>query len=550
MSAVRFDMLLNADADAFRRSCAVWDQLARAVDERADALATSVRRLPEVWESGSAATAAGTHCDGLRRELATSYVPVLTIAQVLAGHADALEQLRGQAEDLVAQGRQAHVTVHPDGSMTLDAGHANEWTARSMSALVWQRDELLRRAAELDARTATLIAENTAGPAGAPAARVPRTAVPPKGSTPAAVKAWWDSLSTEQRRYVVAEYPELVGALDGVPVASRDVANRMVLDQDHDALLGRRAELDAREAHIRAMAAQGRGPELYPGVPNPLGAAMAELDRIGSERAGITGKLAGIDHLGGRLADPEQPRAYLIGFSSADDGRAIVSVGNPDEADNVVTYVPGTTSDLPGIATDLDRAGLMADDANRHDPSGRQTAAVLWLGYDAPDNPALNAPWPNYAEAGAPELRGFQAGLRETHDGPASHNVVLGHSYGSTVVGHAAADGLRADELVFVGSPGVGVDSARELRLDGGVDAGAHVWASTAEHDVIRIAGLDDTMVHGENPAGAGFGGRRFSSADGTWYDPVSTHSQYWDQGNPARRNIAFIVTGQPGRVS
>lgn len=538
-------MVLNADADAFRRASAQWDRLGRALDERSDALAASVRRLPDVWESGPAATAAMTHCDGLRRELDTGYVPVSTIAQALARHADVVQQLREQAEALVAQGRQAHVMVHSDGSMTMDAGHSNEWTARSMSSLVWQRDELLRRAADADARTATVIAENTAGPAGAPAARVPRGSVPPQGSPPATVKAWWDSLSAAQRRYVVAEYPELVGALDGVPVASRDVANRIMLDREHDVLVDRRSELAARESYIRAMAEQGRGRELYPGLPNPAGAALAELDRINAERAAIDGKLTGIIHLADRLADPDQPRAYLIGFSSAEDGRAIVSIGNPDEAANVVTYVPGTTSDLPGIAADLDRAAVMADDANRYDPSGRQTAGVLWLGYDAPDNPALNAPWPKYAEVGAPELRSFQAGLRETHDGPPSHNVVLGHSYGSTVVGHAAAGGLRADDLIFVGSPGVGVDSAAELHLDGAGDAGAHVWASTAKHDVIRIAGLDDTMAHGENPAGAGFGGRQFASADGTWSDPVGTHSQYWDQGNPARKNIAYIVTGQ-----
>src|SRR3712207_7943187 len=56
-------------------------------------------------------------------------------------------------------------------------------------------------------------------------------------------------------------------------------------------------------------------------------------------------------------------------FSSAGDGRAIVSVGNPDAAGNVVTYVPGTTSDLPGVGGDLKRADVMAADANRIDLS-------------------------------------------------------------------------------------------------------------------------------------------------------------------------------------
>jgi len=34
--------------------------------------------------------------------------------------------------------------------------------------------------------------------------------------------------------------------------------------------------------------------------------------------------------------------------------------------------------------------------------------------------------------------------------------VVLGHSYGSTVIGHTAqqGDGINADAVIFVGSPG------------------------------------------------------------------------------------------------
>ncbi|MEK8109345.1 alpha/beta hydrolase [Micromonospora sp. M12] len=46
---------------------------------------------------------------------------------------------------------------------------------------------------------------------------------------------------------------------------------------------------------------------------------------------------------------------------------------------------------------------------------------------------------------------------------------MLGHSYGSLVVGVAAREhGLAADALVFVGSPGVGVSHAAELGVPSG----------------------------------------------------------------------------------
>ncbi len=39
--------------------------------------------------------------------------------------------------------------------------------------------------------------------------------------------------------------------------------------------------------------------------------------------------------------------------------------------------------------------------------------------------------------------------------------MVLGHSYGSLVVGEAAArDGVHPGDVIFVGSPGVGVNHA------------------------------------------------------------------------------------------
>ena len=51
-------------------------------------------------------------------------------------------------------------------------------------------------------------------------------------------------------------------------------------------------------------------------------------------------------------------------------------------------------------------------------------------------------------------------GSAPRRDGDPAHLTAIGHSYGSTTTGHAAHDhGIPVDDLVFVGSPGVGGDT-------------------------------------------------------------------------------------------
>lgn len=130
---------------------------------------------------------------------------------------------------------------------------------------------------------------------------------------------------------------------------------------------------------------------------------------------------------------------------------------------------------------------------------------ITWVGYDAPQD-ILDAASETYAERAKADLDRFQDGLRVTHEGTPSHNTLIGHSYGSTVIGHTARDeGIDADELVFVGSPGVGVDHASQLNFPIN-----HVFATVAEHDIIHLANLEvrdeygnpHDVVHGFDPTG------------------------------------------------
>ncbi|MFE1176657.1 alpha/beta hydrolase [Streptomyces sp. NPDC058773] len=164
------------------------------------------------------------------------------------------------------------------------------------------------------------------------------------------------------------------------------------------------------------------------------------------------------------------------------------------------------------------------------------TAVVSWLGYDAPEVDGSMATT-GRAEPAGDDLRNFTHGLRESHQGERAHMTVLGHSYGSTVVGVGASHGggLDADDVVVVGSPGMAVDHAKDLNMNPD-----HVWAGWAPDDIVSTAASDQTL--GENPADKEFGGKIFDV-------DTSGHGGYWDDGSESLANQGRIIAGKrPGK--
>jgi pimeloyl-ACP methyl ester carboxylesterase len=338
----------------------------------------------------------------------------------------------------------------------------------------------------------------------------------------------WNQLTPLEQQLLIESLPDQIGSLNGLPIAARDRANRIVLDRT-------RAALQARLSYLRSLPEVTTPQPTPQPSPRPGGAPPTLLPA--DEIAQIESKLRGIEALERRLAGvPGRPQAYLVGLSGEGNGQAIVAIGDPDHADNVVTYVPGTGSSLGKISGDINRADAMALDAYGRSP-GSRTAVITWVGYDAPQS-LIEATSSSYADQGAGDLRSFQAGLGVSHVGGDANYTVVGHSYGSTVIGHAARAGdLGADNLVFVGSPGVGVDHASDLNIDP-----RHVYATVAANDPIQYG-----TVHGPDPTRPGFGAQPFASDAGS--PSAHAHSEYWDVGNRSRANMAAIVTGHPELV-
>ena len=54
--------------------------------------------------------------------------------------------------------------------------------------------------------------------------------LPPPGWNPRQIAVWWGSLSDQQKKKLKEKYPEIIGNLDGVDIATRDEVNRSLVD--------------------------------------------------------------------------------------------------------------------------------------------------------------------------------------------------------------------------------------------------------------------------------------------------------------------------------
>ncbi|MFC0503452.1 alpha/beta hydrolase [Micromonospora costi] len=528
--AIGYAQLWAADPAAWRAAGAAWAGFAAPVGRRATELRARAAELGGGW-SGAAATVAGSRVTGLAAELTTVVPALIEADQVLAEFAARLAAAKGRLAAAVALADAAGLSVDRDGRVGPDPARARPGERDGPAAA--RVAAALRSALDLAGAADRVAAARLADLAAATATgwqSPPPPGRPAPGTEPSRVRAWWAGLTPAQRRWLVAHEPTLVGGLDGVPVSGRDQANRLLLGAHRAALLADRARLLARLP------------------PGPVDTARLHL---------LDARLAGLDALAERLGGAGGPRAYLLGLDPAGEGRVVVALGDPDQADRVLTYVPGMTAGLDDAPGELARTARVLGRCAELAP-GERSAAVLWLDYDAPDflHEAVTA---EKARDAGPALHRFQEGLRATHDGPPARQTVLGHSYGSLVVGTAARDhGLAADALVFVGSPGVGVAHAADLRLPAG-----EVWASSAPDDVIRLARPPDDLARralsvtsplaaalgwagrdghelwfGHDPADPGFGGRVFGSGR-------HGHAGYWDADNPALDGMARIVLGR-----
>lgn len=529
-----------------------WAQMARRLGGYGDRVDTHMLRpLSHDW-SGEAADKAHRRMRRLSENFQFSGQECALVQTTLDG---AITELRAQQKMLhqaMDRANQKGYRVAPSGEVVYaddgdiptgdpDAGvPAKEYERRTLEEDIFA---VLRSAQEVDARYRLALARLRVGRGlavnglesqrdASDISKIAGVAVgldstPAKGTEPKKVRDWWNGLSNEEREEQLALNPSVIGNLDGIPAKTRDKANRVNLDRLID---------------------------MYPpGTEVP---------------AGVARRHAGFELIRARLERDagKEPEPLLLGIGPEGQGRAILSYGNPDTADNVAAYVPGLNTQLSDVGgEDGDRARNVWGSAKDADES-KKTASIVWLGYDAPQlgsdrysDSDLSIAGEERGKQGGAAFGQFLDGIQATHQGDRPHVTAIGHSYGSFTVGQAAQreGGIPADDIVLVGSPGTGAQRAEQLGV--GAD---HVWVGSAENDPVThtpsewerdfgIAGhlADPHELHfGQDPASEEFGGQRFEVADG---NPVSSHSNYFKgEGGPSLSNIGKIVTGRTGSVT
>ena len=363
-------------------------------------------------------------------------------------------------------------------------------------------------------------------------------------SDPKELNEFWKTLSQNDKD-ALYDSDRFVGNRDGIPAADRDHYNRMNLEAlmvDADSALAKHDSAHPDWAEGENIPSRPAG---YSGSVDEW-TRWADYQKWSDARPELQTKAAELDHMATQVAPSAGPDRLLLHIDN--DGLGAIALNNPDTARNVLTYVPGTGENLLSMNRGIDRSMIMLNDAA--DPANAgETSVVAWYGYNTPpDFPYAGLD--RYAEDGAAALESFQNGLDASNESGRLNSTVLGHSYGSTMIGAAAQDGhtLNADNVIFVGSPGVNANNASDLSLTGieSSATGRHVYSALAENDIINIA---IATVHGPSPTSGSFGGQQIEAGPGPagpWGFSFSTeaHSSYWDPGNPARYEITRIVTG------
>ncbi|MBP1242443.1 hypothetical protein ABID92_002235 [Frigoribacterium sp. PvP120] len=352
-------------------------------------------------------------------------------------------------------------------------------------------------------------------PVGDDASRL--SAVLTAGADAPTTAAWWAGLDDSRRLGLVAAVPGVVGQLEGVPYDVRDQANRLFLGA---------ATL-----------------------------ALHDRDETAAEQDGDDARSAMLGQVQLALADRSagDEDRQLIALDTVMPGRAAVSVGSLDTADDVSVLVPGMFFTVHGQMVDwAETAGQLHDEQRawtyllaRSDARPLDSVAVVaWMGYRTPD--LTNVYTLDLARQGAGHLEDALSGLDAARASDAPRVTVVAHSYGSTTATLALSSGrVSVDSLALLGSPGSVVPTAAML--------------SVADDDVYAAAGSFDPVAgsgyFGVDPGTGAFGavllhtGGGDDSVTGRVLRAALGHNDYLLPGTESMRSLALIALGHGDMV-
>ena len=470
---------------------------------------------------------------------------LISVSEIASEAVDGIDDIRADIEDIQQAVSSSPIHIDTSGVVSflgslLDTAQSFAQHPVKMLEIVADRvKNVLAKATALEIKLATMIGALGLGVfnnhVNYSASGASKPTLPPAGASEQEVASWWSQQSEANKKWLIEHYPEKIGNLNGVDGASRNKANRIVLDQKLADLPGEIARLDTEAANAPSPAAREK-------ILERKAKLQHELDELEVVKTTLDKTLD--DPQTGKKGDGV-PRQLLGLDTSGRNVKAIVAQGDVDTADHVGVVVPGLNTNVKKTLDDYDnRASAMMRSAINQVKSGETVAMVEYLGYDAPQN-KLEVLGTGYAEEGAVGLAGFLNGMDASreHGAGDAHMTLFGHSYGSTTSGMAATlvnEGV-VDDIVLAGSPGAGVQHVSEYHVPEG-----HAWVSAAPYPYDVVQGLGTDFNFGKNPDTMG-GFNRLSGDVGPApanYDPVGLHMEYFTEKTQAQYEIAGVIAG------
>jgi Alpha/beta hydrolase len=541
-------MLTVADID--RWNAEAVREVFHAAVARGQATLETARQLDslsmfDTWE-GAAAQACRHANASIRQDLDAHGNESLAVARAAARAADGIEQVRSGLGALRRDAGELHMTIDSVANKVVPSSPFN---GPPMEALIAEMqlqprlDAIVAEADSVDRELAGAInmADGDQSIPPGPHDNRPRiqfalgTALP---DDPRQFNELWSQLTAEEKDWLYYQ-DHSIGNRAGMPWGPPDHLGKDHYNRLHLAELEQQSQstVDRIQRDIAQLTADSNVDDgtLY-SLQSQIAAARLRLETYQAVKADLNS------------AEPFGGPTRYLGLLD-EFGRGAVSIGNPDTARRNAIFVPGTGQDLAKLAFSDDRALVMYVAALTANPSlsPQAVAVITWMGYDRPMD-LSHAAFPKPAYSGADRLDGFENGLRASHVGAPSIDTVIGHSYGSTVIG-AAASGrhhLDADNIIAVGSPGMLVDRAGLLNLN----PGSNVYAMRAAHDVIGVGGVVTEWTLGADPTARGFGATHLTADPGPagllGLPSIDAHSSYWFEGNKALANFGAVIAGVP----
>ena len=503
-------------------------------------------QLNSLTGRGKAVTAARQALKERISEIEKQVNYLISVSEIASAGVDGIDDIRADIEDIQQAVSSSPIHIDTSGVVSfigslLDTAQSFVQHPVKMLEIVADRvKNVLAKASALEIKLATMIGALGLGVfnnhVNYSASGASRPTLPPAGASEQEVASWWSHQSEANKKWLIEHYPEKIGNLNGVDGASRNKANRIVLDQKLADLPGEIARLDAEAADASS-----------PFIRNAILEKKAKLEHELKELEVVKTTLDKTldDPKTGKKGDGV-PRQLLGLDTSGRNVKAIVAQGDVDTADHVGVVVPGLNTNVENTLDAYDkRAKVMNDTVSQHLKPGETAAIVEYLGYDAPQN-KLEVLGTGYAEEGAVGLAGFLNGMDASreHGAGDTHITLFGHSYGSTTSGMAATlvnEGV-VDDIVLAGSPGAGVQHVSEYHVPEG-----HAWVSAAPYAYDVVQGMGTDFNFGKNPDTMG-GFNRLSGEVGpvpTEYDAFGLHMAYFDKDTGALADISAVIAGQ-----